>query len=177
MNYSNLFRRILAYLIDCLLAFLLFVVIIQFAIFVPLRQFVSITNDWFASGWKTELYTVLTISLPIWLYFIIFEVSPWKATIGKRILGLQTLDAVSKRKITIFQAILRTIIKLLPWEIAHFTNNIPIPMWYDNNPQLRPGFLIVPILVVVYLVVIQLTYNHQGIHDLIAKTIVTQKKS
>ena len=172
MKYATVFRRVIAYLVDCILVFAVFVTILQVAFFVPIRHLFIGSEDWFRSGWNTEAYTLLTISLPIWLYFILCEASPWQATIGKRLLKLQTLDVTTGHRISLKRAIVRTVIKLLPWEIAHFTNNIPTPMWYDPNPGFRLGFAIVPLLVIVYIGVAQFTPAKQGLHDLAAKTVV-----
>ena len=172
MKYASIFRRIFAYLIDCLLVFLVFVTVSQLAFFVPLRHFVIGSEEWFKSGWHTEVYTFLTISLPVWLYFILFESSPWKATLGKRLLKLQTVDSKTGDRISLPQAILRTFIMMLPWELAHFTNNIPTPMWYTSNPGFRLGFAIIPLLVLVYIAVTQFTRRKQSLHDLVAKTVV-----
>ncbi len=172
MNYSSIFRRLVAYIIDILVVFLLLVSLLQLAVFVPLRSMVIGSADWFRSGWHTEAYTWLTISLPVWLYFILFESSSWKATPGKRLMRLQTVDSTSGGRINFLRSLLRTVIKLLPWELAHFTNNIPVPMWYDPNPTFRIGFAIVPLLVLVYLVVASLTRHRQAPHDLAATTVV-----
>ncbi len=172
IKYATVFRRIIAYLLDCLVAFAVFVVSLQLIIFVPLRHIFIGSENWFMSGWNTEAYTLLTISLPIWLYFILFEISSWQATVGKRFLKLQTVDVITKSKISLRQAIIRTIIKLFPWEIAHFTNNIPTPMWYASNATFRLGFAIVPLLVILYIVLAYVTQNKQSLHDLIARTAV-----
>jgi len=172
MKSASILRRIIAYLIDCVIAFLIFFVALQYAVFVPLRSLLIGSENWFHSGWNTEVYTLLTISLPIWLYFILTEISPWKATLGKRLLHLQTLDAATHARISLPQSILRTLIKLLPWELAHFTNNIPTPMWYTSNPGFRIGFALVPLLVLAYLLVTQFTRSKQAPHDLAARTVV-----
>lgn len=172
MKYATVFRRTISYLIDCLLVFVILVTVLQLMLFVPIRHLVIGSDNWFKSGWNTEAYTLLTISLPIWLYFILSEVSPWQATIGKHLFQLQTLDITTKKPISLKQAVVRTIIKLLPWEIAHFTNNIPTPMWYDPNPTFRFGFVIVPLLVILYIVLASVTQNRQSLHDLIARTVV-----
>lgn len=172
MKYAPIFHRIVAYLIDCVLAFVVFVTALQFVIFIPIRNTLFNSDVWFRSGWNTEIYTLLTISLPIWLYFILCELSPWQATVGKRILKLQTLDFATNHRISLIQAIVRTVIKLLPWELAHFTNNIPMPMWYDPNPSFRVGFAIVPLLIILYICVAQFAPTKQGLHDLAAKTVV-----
>ncbi len=165
-------RRTFAYLIDSLLAFVGFA-LTQWLIFVPLRTALGVTEAHFHNGWFTEAYTLLTASLPIWLYFILTERSSWQATLGKRILGLQTVDSASGNQIGFWQAALRTLIKLLPWELAHLANNLPVPIWYTPNPGFRLGFALVPILITVYILLIFFTPKKQTLHDLVAKTRVT----
>jgi len=175
IKFAKVHHRIFAYLIDALLVYLVFVMVTQNFIFVPIRQIISGSDQWFLSGWKTEVYTLLTISLPTWLYFGLCEISPWQATVGKRVLKLQTLDKASYYRITLAQTIIRTIIKMLPWEIAHLTNNLPMPIWYDPNPGFRIGFVLIPLLATIYLTLILITKNKQCLHDLIANTIVIRR--
>lgn len=175
MDFSNISRRSLAYLIDSLLAFG-FYVLTQRWIFVPLRGFLFGSDEWFASGLKTELYTLVTISLPIWLYFTLTEVSGWQSTIGKKWLKLQTIDAASRERIFFWQSFLRTVIKLLPWEVAHLAANLPVPMWYDPEPGFRLGFILSPVLLVLYISLAVLSSNRQSLHDMIAKTLVVVRK-
>jgi uncharacterized RDD family membrane protein YckC len=174
-QYATIFRRLLAYWIDILLVFAVLVAGIQLLLLVPLRQTFIGSEDWFRSGWNTEAYTFLTISFPVWLYFILLEISPWQATVGKRLLKLQTVDSATRSKISLKQAVVRTFFKLLPWELAHFTNNIPVPMWYDPNPTLRIGFIIVPLLVIFYLALAIFTPKRQSLDDIAAKTVVIFK--
>jgi uncharacterized RDD family membrane protein YckC len=175
MDTAYIIRRGLAYLIDCVLAFG-FYVLTQRLIFLPLRRLVLGSDAWFASGIRSELYTLLTISLPIWLYFALTEVSGWQATIGKTLLGLQTIDAVSSGRIVLWQSLLRTAVKMLPWEVAHLANNLPVPMRYDPEPGFRIGFLVSPVLVVLYVALAILTSNHQSLHDLVARTFVVMRE-
>jgi uncharacterized RDD family membrane protein YckC len=174
MRYASITRRSIAYLIDSLLVFVVFVVVAQRFLFVPVRQLVLGSDDWFRSGWNTELYTLLTISLPTWLYFTLSETSSWQGTIGKRLLRLRTLDAMGGERVPLGRAFLRTLLKLAPWEIAHLTNNLPVPMWYDPDPGFRIGFVVVPVLAVIYLIVASVTQHKQGPHDLAARTVVSQ---
>jgi uncharacterized RDD family membrane protein YckC len=177
MKYSNVLRRGVAFLVDSLLVYFIFVVVIQNLLFLPLRRMIFGSDDWFRVGWYTEAYTLLTISLPTWLYFVLSETAPWRATLGKRLLNLQTLDVENQDRITCQQAFTRTIIKLLPWEIAHLTNNIPTPMRYDPDAGFRFGFLVVPVLVVIYLVMVASNKNGRGIHDWVAKTVVVYSRT
>jgi uncharacterized RDD family membrane protein YckC len=164
-------RRGLAYLIDVLLMFAGFV-LTQWIIFVPMRMALGIPEEAFQDGWFTEGYTLLTASLPIWMYFSWMERSRWQATVGKRWLGLQTVDAVTGDRVRFGQSFFRTLIKLLPWELAHLTNNLPTPIWYEPNPGFRAGFALVPILITVYALLALFTKKNQSLHDLITKTIV-----
>ena len=77
--YGGLLPRGIAYLIDCVIAFGLFIVT-QLLVFSPIRESLGMAEDWFRSGVHTEFYTLLTISIPIWLYFALFEQSFWQAT-------------------------------------------------------------------------------------------------
>ena len=172
MKFAILTRRTIAYLIDSLFAFIVFVVVMQTFFFVPIRHLIIGSDDWFRSGWNTEVYTLVTMSFPTWLYFSLFETFTWQATIGKHLLKLKTLDKISGNRITLFQAIVRTLVKLAPWEIAHLTNNLPVPMLYDPNPSFRIGFIVVPILIMLYVILASVTQNRQSLHDLIAKTVV-----
>jgi uncharacterized RDD family membrane protein YckC len=175
MKDAYMARRGMAYLSDCILVFA-FYVLTQRAIFLPLRRFAFGSDEWFASGMMSELYTLLTISLPIWLYFTLTEVSRWQATLGKMWLGLQTVDAATRGQIGFWQSFLRTVIKMLPWEVAHVANNLPVPMWYDPEPGFRWGFLLSPLLLTLYIVVVVLTPQHQSVHDVLARTRVVLRE-
>jgi uncharacterized RDD family membrane protein YckC len=94
MDTSYILRRGLAYLIDSLLMYG-FLVLTQRAIFLPLRRMIFGSDEWFASGMKTELFTLLTISIPIWFYFTLAEVSGWQVTVGKMLLGFRTIDVAT----------------------------------------------------------------------------------
>lgn len=176
MKIAPIPHRILAYLIDSLLVFLVFAIAAQLLVFVPLRPLLIGSEDWFRSGWNTQVYTLLTMSLPTWLYFSLSEISPWGATLGKRLLKLKTVTKATQAKMALFQSLARALVKLLPWEMAHLANNLPVPMWYDPDPGFRIAFLIAPILVSVYIALAFLTKERQSLHDLAARTIVLHKK-
>ena len=129
-----------------------------------------------AGGIPLEIYTLLTISLPTWLYFAGSEQSTWQATIGKRVFRLIVTDIWGDR-IGFGRALLRTVIKLLPWELSHLTVNLPTSIMYEPEPKFRFGFVVVFVLLVFYPALVLLTRRHQSLHDLIAKTIVLSGKT
>lgn len=174
-SYAGIVRRAGAYLVDCAVMFAVFAVLQSF-VFLPLRHRLIGSDEWLmAGGFPLEIYTLLTISLPTWLYFAWCERSAWQATIGKRVLRLMVTDTQGDR-IGFGRAMLRTVIKLLPWEISHLTVNLPTSMMFEPEPRFRFGFLVVFVLLIVYPALILLTRRRQSVHDLIAKTTVLQRK-
>jgi uncharacterized RDD family membrane protein YckC len=174
-SYAGIVRRAGAYLVDCAVMTAAFA-ILQTFLFLPLRQRLIGSDEWLmAGGVPLEIYTLLTISLPTWLYFAWSEQSIWQATIGKRVFRLTVTDLRGDR-IGFGRAMLRTVIKLLPWEISHLTVNLPTSIMYEPEPKFRFGFLVVFALLVIYPVLILLTRRRQSLHDLIAKTIVLYGK-
>lgn len=175
-SYAGIVRRSGAYLADCAVMTAAFV-ILQTFLFLPLRQRLIGSDEWLmAGGVPLEIYTLLTISLPTWLYFALSEQSTRQATLGKRVFHLIVTD-IGGNRIGFRRAMLRTVIKLLPWEISHLTVNLPTSAMYDPEPKFRSGFFVVFVLLVLYPALILLTRRHQSLHDLITKTIVLYGKT
>ncbi|MFH0945998.1 MAG: RDD family protein, partial [Planctomycetota bacterium] len=95
-----------------------------------------------------------------------------RATLGKRWLGIEVTD-IDLQRIRWPMALVRTIVKLIPWEIAHASALLPTPV-YDGakDAAARPGFMVSTMLVGAWLVTVMLTPKSQGVHDLIANTVV-----
>ena len=74
-------------------------------------------------------FAVLT--LPVLLYFALTEWSGAQATVGKRVLRLRVTDAHGKR-IGFGQSLLRSAVKLAPWEIAHAA------LWHTRGWPIDP---------------------------------------
>jgi len=164
---TSIWRRILAYLVDYVLLF---------SVLVPLQGILYLVGRGFPyrllrTGAQIELWVFLSISLPVWLYFALAESSSRQATLGKRLLGLRVTNLHGDR-IGFGRAILRTIIKLIPWELTHLSLMLPIPMWWDPQPRLRAGIVVVYAVIGIYLLAMFLNERRQSIHDLIAQTIV-----
>src|SRR5688500_7396693 len=152
-------------------------VLLQTFLFLPLRQRLIGSDEWLmAGGVPLEIYTLLTISLPTWLYFAWSEQSTWQDTIGKRLFSLIVTD-VGGDRIGFGRAMLRTVIKMLPWGLSRLTVNLHTSIIYEPEPKFRFGFLVVFALLVLYPALILLTRRRQSLHDLCAKTIVLSGKT
>jgi uncharacterized RDD family membrane protein YckC len=170
-RFAGIITRGVAYLLDCAIVFGLFAAL-QLLVFSPLRSMIGIDEEWFHSGVQTQIYTLTTISLPVWLYFALTESSPWQATVGKKMLGLRVVDSDRGERIRLGRALIRTFVKLLPWEIAHLSNNLPVPVWYAEDPGFRIGFAVSGVLMVVYMAMVAFGPRRQGPHDLVTGAVV-----
>lgn len=172
-NSQAIFRRVAAYFIDVTLLMLL-VQGFQWGILAltggfPFDMFVALNNGWLIYGW-----VLLTVSVPIWAYFVLSEHSRWQATLGKRLLGLKVRSTTGENA-GWRQLLGRTVLKLLPWEIFHLTFMLPVPLLSDPAPAFRSGFVVGFVLLLLYLLVLWQTPRQQSIHDLIAETVVVER--
>lgn len=172
-TYANPFRRLLAYWIDMTLLYAVLLAL-QFG-FVALTG--GVVNNWIADQHNRILtwgWIFLTISLPMWLYFILNESSPRQATLGKSLLGLKVTDMDGNR-LTVATATWRTACKLAFFEIGHLSFLFPTPLFDEPEPSFRVGLVIVIALMAVYFAVTLVTPRHQSLHDLIVRTLVVRR--
>jgi uncharacterized RDD family membrane protein YckC len=135
---------------------------------------------WRTNGWLLELYTLATVSVPAWSYFILMESSTSGATLGKLLMRLRVrcLDGEHPTTKVILK---RTAIKLLPLEIAQFSVNIP------QNPMVDPetgeylglvethfswGLALAYAILIGSMLSVSRHPLHRAFHDLVAGTLV-----
>ncbi|MDH3398753.1 MAG: RDD family protein [Acidimicrobiia bacterium] len=170
MPDANPLRRLLAYWID---------ITLLYAVLVGVQLGFASLTDGVVADWLGDrlfllwVWIFVTISLPIWLYFILFESGPRQATLGKSLLGLQVTD-MAGNPLKRTRATLRTASKLAFFEIGHLTLLFPTPLFDDPEPSFRVGIIVVMALMIVYFVVALVTPRHQSVHDLVTKTLVVQ---
>ena len=165
-------RRVGAYLLDVAIC-AAFVMGSQFLI----RKFVfgGAEPSFAQDGLAVEGFVLATVSLPVWLYFIVFEAGARHATPGKRIFSLE-VASLEDEPITLWRIIVRTLVKLLPWELTHVALLFPTPLWVDPNAALvRPLFMLSTFLVGSWLVTAMIHPKQQGVHDVMVRTIVRRR--
>ena len=173
ITYANPFRRLLAYWIDITLLYGVLLGL-QFGL-VALTS--GVVNNWIAAQQNGILswgWIFLTISLPMWLYFILTESGPRQATLGKCLLGLKVTDLDGNR-LTVTTAAWRTVCKLAFFEIGHLSLLLPTPLFDEPDPSFRVGFVVLIALMLIYFAVTLITPRNQSIHDLIVKTLVVRR--
>lgn len=171
--FKSLLIRGCAYTIDIVCCFGIYLVV-QLPL-MAVRPYLGIELTWFESGLNTELYTLATISFPVWLYFALMESSRWQATIGKLCVGLKVSDRFENGRMRFGPAMVRTIIKLLPWELIHIGVNLPVPLMFVEEPGFRIAFLFAGLLMPAYVLMIAMNKNRRGPHDLFSGSTVYKR--
>ena len=133
--------------------------------------------DWqeFGVGGAQALGFVVLV-VPVGIYLFACEASRTQATLGKRVMRLRVIDERSGGRPAPWRILLRTVVKLAPWEFAHFVvwqvvaeatgESSVFPVW------LIVGLLLANVIPVVYVVVVALQRERRGPHDLAAGTRV-----
>jgi uncharacterized RDD family membrane protein YckC len=169
--YATIFQRVAAYALDVVILFTA-VPLVLGSVFAAIL-YLTIGFGWMGSGYLFWLFVFCTVSLPVWLYYSAMESSKRQATLGMRLFGIRVTDTDGDR-IAFGRALLRTVVKLLPFELNHMVMFIPEPIWSDPDPGFRLGFVAVNALMIVYVVTMLLNSRSQSVHDLIARTIVVK---
>ncbi|MBM7564756.1 RDD family protein [Paenibacillus sacheonensis] len=122
-----------------------------------------------------ELMGFLFITLPVYLYFAICEGSEAHATWGKRKMGI-VVTRKDGQPIRLGASMIRSALKFIPWELAHFT------IWHMVIPTDYPDVLLNSLLAAVYglaliyLISALFSRNKQTVYDLMAGTVVRHKE-
>jgi uncharacterized RDD family membrane protein YckC len=171
-SYAGLGVRVIAFAFDYIIiaGYLLFVVAAGFAVnmFFP-----AVAHKLFGNPLSGEITGFLIITLPVSLYFILFESSASRATWGKRMKGVQVTRTDGTR-LSILRASSRTLFKFIPWELAHaciwqisFARQQP-------SPFITMGFVLVWILVGANFISMWISSTHQTLYDRLAATYVVK---
>lgn len=166
MNGRLIIRRSMAYVLDI---GLLFAVLASVAFVV--RSVVDIRPH---TGFEIWLMTVTSFSIPVWLYFALCDASRTGATLGKRAFGVAVTPYAGSGRVTLPRAIVRTAVKLAPWELAHL---VGFALAGVLGPAVQTaGLVIANLLALVWFGWALATGGSRSVHDLVAGTRVTPRR-
>lgn len=171
-RFNFVLKRSAAYFIDVTIIYLIVMLVFQLLVLVPIREYIGLDENWFRIGWNVQVYVWVTISLPVWLYFIVLESSNYKATLGKRLFKLRVVNDTHDSKLPLQVSVKRTALKLLPWELIHIGLNLPNPVWFEDTPSFRYLTLAGTLLFVFYFITILVSKRRTTIYDDLIKTKV-----
>ncbi len=103
----------------------------------------DLSSSLFGDPLAAEAAGFVALTLPVGLYFALSEAGPRGATIGKRRLGIR-VSGDNGRAISIGRSLLRTGLKLAPWELSHAI------IWRYANAGSAPDALLTGGLVLVW---------------------------
>ena len=175
VRVAGLGKRLLALLFDYLLVLGYVVVLLGVGIGIraavgPLGELLPL----FASPLVLDGLAFLTLILPVILYFSLQESSPRQATWGKRKAGFQVAGLAGSR-LTWGQALVRSAIKFLPWQIAHTSiyhiKGLPFAP-EQPSPMVMAGFVLVYVLVGIYVASALISKKHRTPYDWMAGSYV-----
>lgn len=162
-SFALLGRRVAAYLLD---------ILVLFGVLAPAGQIILRLFDALPRTGPAIARVVLwNFSLPAWLYFILSDGSAAGATLGKRLLKLQT-RTVNGERLSLGRALARTAVKLLPWELVHLSAFALSTGLGQFSPAQVAGLVAANLLTVVYLGVAVATRGRRSVHDYVAGTLV-----
>ncbi len=162
-------KRLVAHFIDIVILAII-LILVQWIVFILFnRSPVEVLE-----GIAFTMWIFATISVPAWVYFICLEKN-LGYTLGKRVFNL-SITSNNHTKISYKQALGRTFIKLLPWELTHIFFFSQYIWWGINNTiYVYLPFIIILTLILFYLFYLFASKNKRAFHDMIFKTKVEKK--
>ena len=171
---KHFLKRTGAYFVDCTLCYVFVMLVIQWALLGNIRDSIGISNEWFETSINLQIYVLLTISLPVWLYFIYFDSKKSTGTYGKRLFKIKVSDIMGDG-LGFGKSTARTFAKLLPWELAHFGLIFPTPIYFETDPNIRLLTILALVLLISYAVSIIINSKGQSMYDKLLGTRVVDK--
>jgi uncharacterized RDD family membrane protein YckC len=171
-SYAGLWTRVAAFMSDYLIIALYMVVLAIVGMIVAVAL-PGTAAALFGSPMSGQTTGFLLLTLPVTLYFVLLESSPRQATWGKRRRGLRVTDTKGER-LTRVRALGRTLLKFIPWELAHTC------IWQarfaqpEPSPVITVGFVLVWILVGANVVGWWISPKHQTLYDWLSGTVVVK---
>ena len=172
-------KRLVAFGFDFLLIFAYVLILLGIGIAItvtigPLDQIHPV----FASPVFMDLVAFLILVLPVILYFTLQESSSRKATWGKRKAGIQVVNTGGTR-LTRKQALVRSVLKFLPWQIAHSSifhiEGFPLEP-AEPTPLVISGLVLVWVLLGIYAISMLVSKKHRTPYDWAAGAYVVITK-
>lgn len=170
-TYAGFWQRLKAFAFDYLVISIYLVLVV--ILFLLLSSFLAVNQLLFADRFIAQVSAFVIVTLPVMLYFSIGESSHKQATWGKQRLGLKVVDNHGN-PIRFWRAILRVILKFIPWELSH---TIIWEIYFSpetNATLINYGFSMVYALIGINIASLLITKKRQALYDILARTVVTE---
>lgn len=163
-------RRLLAFGVDYLMIAAYLLILLGVSLAVLASRVRNVYLAMWSNAWSAEVAGSILLTAPVVLYFALLESSPGGATLGKRVLHVRVVN-VDGTQLNLGRSLLRSAVKFLPWELAHFTiwHYIYGGVGHSSPPAWTAVTLtVVYLLVAAFLVTLFVGRRHRTIYDRIA---------
>ncbi len=149
-------------------------VVILFAILARLGLWIqrALGLDLAQTGPEVARVILWNFSLPAWLYFTISDQSTHGATLGTRLVKLR-VSGIKNKPVSPWRALLRTAVKLLPWEMVHFFGFALSSDFFQLTVVQTVGLFLANVLTIFYAILFLFTRGRRSVYDFAAQTVVT----
>jgi uncharacterized RDD family membrane protein YckC len=174
-------RRIAALLLDYLLILAWILVLLCATLTIDFALFGGVPDVFSVAGIAgSELIGFLCLDLPVGLYLFLMERGARRATLGKRRMRLRVARRDGTDPSTA-RILVRTIVKLLPWELAHFfvfqAAYYSVHLRTDGIPGwILAGLIAANVVPVAWVCLVLFTPRRRGPHDYAAGTVVVDAR-
>jgi len=177
-QYAGFAKRLKAFAFDYLiiLAYIFILAGVNFGI-IFMGGALDNISPFFTSPVVKDGIAFLTLILPVILYFTLQESSNRQATWGKRKVGLRVVNTQGVA-LTKLQAFVRSLVKFLPWQIAHTSiyQIKEIVLGGSSTPFDITGFVLVYVLVGIYIAAVFISKKHRTPYDWASGSYVIVEK-
>jgi uncharacterized RDD family membrane protein YckC len=177
LRYTSFAKRLKAFAFDYLIicGYIIILVAVTLVV-VKTTGFMGLALHWPENPLVADLIAFVTLVLPIILYFTLQESSSKQATWGKEKTGIRVVN-IYGGTLTRAQAFTRSLVKLIPWQIAH-TCLYHIPGW-PLTVTVVPlgviaGFVLLYVLVGIYFASALISKKHRTPYDWVAGAYVIE---
>jgi|CXWK01.1.fsa_nt_gi uncharacterized RDD family membrane protein YckC len=174
LNAAGFRARLSAFALDYIVMFI-YIAVLTAVGFILTRLAPALVGRAFGKHWSSQLIVIVVLTLPITLYFALFESSTKQATLGKRRMGLVVTDREGRR-LNLTRSLARSLLKFVPWELAHTciwgvrfaVDPAHVPLW-------DVGLAVVWLLVGANLVALWLSNSKQTLYDRLSGSVVRMR--
>jgi uncharacterized RDD family membrane protein YckC len=159
------------YLIIC--GYIIMLTVATLAV-IKIAGLMGLSLRWPENPLLADLMAFVTLILPVILYFALQESSPKQATWGKRKAGIRVVNT-NGETLTRTQAFVRSLVKFLPWQIAHtclFQGLAATVL----PPAVIVGYILVYLLAGIYIASALISKKHRTPYDWVAGSYVIVEK-
>lgn len=178
-HYAGFAKRLKAFGFDYLIicGYIILLTGVTMAV-VKISSLLGVPLQWPENPVLADLMAFVTLVLPVILYFTLQESSSKQSTWGKRKAGIRVVNGNGDR-LTRGQAFVRSIAKVIPWQIAH-TSLFHVPGWPFSVTTIPSaatiGIAIVYVLVGIYFATVFISKKRRTPYDWVSGSYVIIEK-